>query len=154
MTDDNPYHRPTQDQTAKMGRIGDNDVHAAYVEFRAKESDKVCFGLLFHSIRFTVLLLLYCYFPLIFINTMKPFPFFVSTFKLLSIRPKNKRTKEHQNSEMNNTSSMIQQHTTKMHLTVSKSVSQLNASTASRSARKILLVSVNIYSSVPTTSVP
>ena len=24
-----------------MGRIGDNDVHAAYVEFRAKESDKV-----------------------------------------------------------------------------------------------------------------
>lgn len=25
----------------KMGRIGDGDVHAAYVEFRAKESDKV-----------------------------------------------------------------------------------------------------------------
>ena len=25
-----------------MGRIGDGDVHAAYVEFRAKESDKVC----------------------------------------------------------------------------------------------------------------
>ena len=24
-----------------MGRIGDGDVHAAYVEFRAKESDKV-----------------------------------------------------------------------------------------------------------------
>ena len=43
MTDDNPYHRATQDQTARMGRIGDNDVHAAYVEFRAKESDKVRF---------------------------------------------------------------------------------------------------------------
>ena len=34
-----------------MGRIGDGDVHAAYVEFRAKESDKVrshclnCFAL-------------------------------------------------------------------------------------------------------------
>ena len=56
MTDDNPYHRPTQDQTAKMGRIGDNDVHAAYVEFRAKESDKVCFG--YCSIRFVSL---YCY---------------------------------------------------------------------------------------------
>ena len=26
---------------SNMGRIGDNDVHAAYVEFRAKESDKV-----------------------------------------------------------------------------------------------------------------
>ena len=25
----------------RMGRIGDGDVHAAYVEFRAKESDKV-----------------------------------------------------------------------------------------------------------------
>lgn len=24
-----------------MGRIGDGDVHAAYIEFRAKESDKV-----------------------------------------------------------------------------------------------------------------
>jgi len=26
----------------RMGRIGDGDVHAAFVEFRAKESDKVC----------------------------------------------------------------------------------------------------------------
>ena len=26
---------------SNMGRIGDGDVHAAYVEFRAKESDKV-----------------------------------------------------------------------------------------------------------------
>lgn len=30
-----------------MGRIGDGDVHAAYVEFRAKESDKVRFLLSF-----------------------------------------------------------------------------------------------------------
>ena len=43
MTDDNPYHRVTQDQAVNMGRIGDNDVHAAFVEFRAKESDKVCY---------------------------------------------------------------------------------------------------------------
>jgi len=28
-----------------MGRIGDGDVHAAYVEFRAKESDKVIISL-------------------------------------------------------------------------------------------------------------
>ena len=34
-----------------MGRIGDGDVHAAYVEFRAKESDKVCIetSILLHS---------------------------------------------------------------------------------------------------------
>ena len=55
MTDDNPYHRATQDQTAKMGRIGDNDVHAAYVEFRAKESDKVCFLVIVPFVS------LYCY---------------------------------------------------------------------------------------------
>ena len=34
-----------------MGRIGDGDVHAAYVEFRAKESDKVSS---FESILFPV----------------------------------------------------------------------------------------------------
>ena len=56
MTDDNPYHRVTQDHTANMGRIGDNDVHAAFVEFRAKESDKVCY-----FIRTVVLLHVLCH---------------------------------------------------------------------------------------------
>lgn len=32
-----------------MGRIGDGDVHAAYVEFRAKDSDKVSPPSLLHE---------------------------------------------------------------------------------------------------------
>ena len=40
-----------------MGRIGDGDVHAAYVEFRAKESDKVlappCHRKAFATVTFT-----------------------------------------------------------------------------------------------------
>lgn len=37
-----PYNtKPITSSPMRMGRIGDGDVHAAYVEFRAKESDKV-----------------------------------------------------------------------------------------------------------------
>ena len=32
-----------------MGRIGDAEVHQAFVEFRAKESDKVLYTLIFSS---------------------------------------------------------------------------------------------------------
>ena len=60
MTDE-IYHRATQDHIATMGRIGDNDVHAAYVEFRAKESDKVGrrFCSCIDALDFTVLLYQY-----------------------------------------------------------------------------------------------
>ena len=57
-----------------MGRIGDGDVHAAYVEFRAKETDKVKYYVSFpffytYSFLFlicdTIILLYYtCYFPI------------------------------------------------------------------------------------------
>lgn len=43
----------------RMGRIGDGDVHAAYVEFRAKESDKVRFLNFFPSVRTLPIVILY-----------------------------------------------------------------------------------------------
>lgn len=38
----------------RMGRIGDGDVHAAYVEFRAKESDKVRLSLYCTLLYYTI----------------------------------------------------------------------------------------------------
>ena len=117
MTDDNPYHRATQDQIAKMGRIGDNDVHAAYVEFRAKESDKVCLLLLlllFHSFQ------LYCCTVTCHQSSsiqMKPFPYLVSTLNYYQYA----QTQMNIQIEMNNTHQRYNnKQEQEMSLTVSK----------------------------------
>lgn len=111
--------QPLSQSSMRMGRIGDGDVHAAYVEFRAKESDKVCYHL-YHPYQ-TILAPIQVF---IFINT----------------RHNNTHPHPHP---------LPHPHThTHAHQTI-HSVSPHNASTANLFAQKIPPVSVNTCSSVP-----
>ena len=115
-----------------MGRIGDGDVHAAYVEFRAKESDKVRPP--FHASAITTVL-----------------PHHDAPYTKIHQQTRSMITKCNPTTCMRRSFRSIK-HTTD-HATTT-SASQHNASTANPSAQKTPPANASTSSNAPTTSPP